>query len=194
MRIAIDIDGVLCDHVAGLIPRILERYGVVLTKSSVTTWDHNFGPSNVVDELKDAYTDEEFVLGLPPIWGAREGIARLSRDHEIVVVTARSQETRVATDKWISRHIGNYQPQYVFGSKLTSLGDVLVDDFPGNVSEFVTAGRRAIIFDQPWNRTEDLARSDLLTRAMGWLDVVHQADEIHASGTLPASPRDARID
>lgn len=187
MRVAVDIDGVLCDHVTGILPRIFEKYGVVLTKESVRTWDHDFGPSSIVQEFKDAYTDAEFMRHLPPIEGAREGVSRLETSHSVVIVTARPESTRPVTTEWVAQHIGNYVPRFVRGSKLVSEGDVLVDDHPVNITDFLKAGRRAVVFDQPWNRDEPMlgvgSDSKLLSRAHNWAEVVDQIE----STRLPRS-------
>jgi len=53
--------------------------------------------------------------------------------------------------------------------------DILIDDYTGHVNAFGVTGRKAILFDQPWNRNDKL--HPLVTRCCGWSEVLETIRE-----------------
>ena len=47
MHVGIDVDGVLADNVPGLIPRIRQRHGVIITRAEISQWDYPVGNTHV---------------------------------------------------------------------------------------------------------------------------------------------------
>ncbi len=80
MRVAIDIDGVIADQIAGVLERIEKQYGVRMTREEVRAWDQPV-PGTTTDikiEIEKALsTDPTYILGMPAIEGSVESIARL---------------------------------------------------------------------------------------------------------------------
>lgn len=175
MRVGLDIDGVLCDHVAGLCERIRERYHIDLRPEMVTEWDLDFGPSSVAEELRSAYMDRHFVLSLPPMEGAQAAVSAILETDGLAVtaVTSRPLQAKPATDDWLAAYFPSLDALYASRKEDMPL-DILVDDFPLFVERFAAAGRRAVLFSQPWNqRDEDHLRSlPGITVARDWDDAV----------------------
>jgi 5'(3')-deoxyribonucleotidase len=151
-RVGVDIDGVLCDHVRGLCPRIFERYGIELSPEMVTEWDLDFGPSSIAKELRTAYEDALFVRSLPPLDGAREAIATLSgtSDTTLLAVTSRPLSTERSTREWLDQHFESLPVIYSQTKDDLSL-DMLVDDYPLFINRCSEAGSIGILFARPWN-------------------------------------------
>jgi len=175
MRVGLDIDGVLCDHVAGLCERIRGRYHIHLRPEMITEWDLDFGPSSIAEELRSAYGDRDFVLSLPPVRGAQAAVSAILQTDGLTVaaVTSRPVEAKPATDAWLATYFPALDIFYT-SKKETAPLDLLVDDFPLFVERFAAAGRKAILFSQPWNRQdEDHLRSLAgVTIAQDWDDAV----------------------
>lgn len=192
MRIGIDVDGVLCDHVRGLEPWISRRYGVQFTKEMVTDWDFDFGPSSLVKELREAYSHPEVIQMLPAVPGARAAIEALRQKHELLAVSNRPRVAEAATREWLDREIGPINLLLFSGSKLLSRVDLLIDDFPPHVVELATQRKLGILFTQPWNQAFEIPargpRSKRIARALDWGGAVELADSVSPDGLfLPPS-------
>lgn len=155
IRVGLDVDGVLCDHVAGLCQRIRDTYGIALAPDMITEWDLDFGPNSIVKELELAYERPAFLLALPPVEGAPRAVWCLARRRrlELVAVTSRPPGTREATRTWLQRHFPALALTH--SSRKEDLPiDVLVDDFPTFVTRFAARGKLGVLFSRPWNAAE----------------------------------------
>jgi len=196
VRIGVDIDGVLCDHVRGLSKWIAARYGIRVPKEAVTEWDFPFGPSSISRALDEAYRDEKFVLSLPPVQGADGAVNRLRRKHALLALTSRPKYLQGSTAQWLTHHFGSLYHLHVGTDKSLPNIDVLIDDYLGSVTLFAERRGSAILFDQPWNRRGQVFASQpgqyQVVRCRGWKDVL---DTIGQWGTLQdESPRKTTSD
>jgi 5'(3')-deoxyribonucleotidase len=167
--VAVDLDGVLANQVVGVLPRIKEKYGVDLRYDAVVHWrlpiipTNGRAPTNIADEIVAAQRDREYVLSMPVHEGARRMMDELRERYRVVVLTARSGDALAWSVEWLERHDLPFDD--VAGSveaKKSLHGvDALVDDYLGNVQEFLenTPGP-AVLVDQPWNRAERDVLSD----------------------------------
>lgn len=159
MWLAIDIDGVLGDHVLHLINHLKQK-GVLdcnFSKIDVDTWDSMIGGYGFKEIFEMHLFDRDFIMGIPVIEGAVEAISELRRYHKIVIVTARPEFARDATVEWLGLNGFSYDDLLIgVGSERVDLDvDVLVDDNPNTIVEFVARDRVGIIFSQPWNMSLD---------------------------------------
>lgn len=190
MRIAVDVDGVLADHVSAVLSRLrTEHGGFTRTKSTMTHWDEPL-PSldtSLKPEIEAAESDPAFVHEIPPIEGAIEGTTMLAdRGHELIIVTARPEENLPMTHKWLEANEIPYNREESLSTKgqmkTISDAEVLIDDFPGHIRDFAKTGRYAILFAQPWNeaQVDDLTESPRIFAAEGWeqvLDIIQSLSE-----------------
>jgi 5'(3')-deoxyribonucleotidase len=185
VRLGVDVDGVVCDHVAGLVPWIQHRYGIRLVKEQVVDWDLDFGPSTLVKALREAYTDPDFVDSLPVVRGAEASIARLRVNQTILFVTTRPRSIESETKNWLRRHFGIASLLIVPGSKDDIPTDILVDDYPANIIGFARRKRLGILFNQPWNRRVDLGSVNAgAVRVRNWIEV----ERIVSAWTVASAP------
>jgi 5'(3')-deoxyribonucleotidase len=160
--IGFDVDGVLADQIAGVLPIIKERHDVTLTYADISDWRLPIKGTDIAQEIVRAQQDREYVLGMRVHEGARRILDFLHETHRIVVITARQGEAATTwTAEWLRRNKLPYDD--VVGGmesrKSEHRADVLVDDYIGNVVEFLTnTNGLAVLVDQPWNRD----RSDLV--------------------------------
>lgn len=176
MRIGIDLDGV-CYAWEKTARYLLNTHRGYALKES-PCWTHI--PDSVTkDDWRWLWSDG-VTLGLfrfgHIIRGAFDGIRALHDDgHELVAITHRPESAVKDTHDWLDfaglpfseRHIlTNEEP------KSTVDGDVLIDDKIENVIDWIESdpARRAVLFDQPWNRVNDV--NSRIFRAIGWPDVV----------------------
>lgn len=160
--VAMDIDGVLGDQISGVIPRVKRDYGVTLHYEDVVDWRYDFGPSDIATEIGRALSDEDYIRDMPVHDGAHKMTAALMPWHRVVVTTARPPDTRGLTEDWLFSNRLFYDEliNTKEAAKSTSAADILVDDFVGNVMEFLenTSGH-AILVRRPWNRDDSALSS-----------------------------------
>jgi 5'(3')-deoxyribonucleotidase len=154
--VGVDLDGVLADQVTGVLPRILDAYGIDLTYEDVTHWRLPLGSTtDIAKEIVAAQEDRDYVLTMAVHPGAQEMLKSLRARYRIVVLTARAGDALEWSVEWL--HAKGLYFDEIAGSKEAKKSlhgvDALVDDYLGNVEEFLTnATGPAVLVDQPWNR------------------------------------------
>jgi uncharacterized HAD superfamily protein len=157
--VGIDLDGVLANQVIGVLPRVESAYGVSLAYDDIVDWrlpiEGNGLSSDIAKEIVAAQADREYVLTMPVHDGAREMLDELSREFRIVVLTAREGDALAWSREWLERNELPFDE--VAGGKEAMKSehgvDALVDDYLGNVKEFLEkATGPVVLVDQPWNR------------------------------------------
>jgi uncharacterized HAD superfamily protein len=161
LTIGVDVDGVLADQVTPVLPRVLKDHGVALRYEDITQWRLPIGSSDIAQEIAKAQAYRSYVLEMPLHHGASELMAVLSSEARVLVVTARKGEARGWTSQWLFRH-GLAHDQLLWGEEAQKSehgADILIDDYLGNLLEFLRNARGvAVLVDQPWNRErEELA-------------------------------------
>jgi uncharacterized HAD superfamily protein len=161
LAIGIDLDGVLANQVVGVLSRIQAQYGIVLRYEDITHWrlpiEAPDVATDIASEIVAAQTDRDYVLSMPVHPGAHEMLEVLRHDFRIIVLTARAGEALEWSAEWL--RINSLHFDSIAGSEEAKKSlhgvDALVDDYLGNVEEFLanTAGP-AVLVDQPWNRLE----------------------------------------
>jgi len=110
---------------------------------------------------------------------AMRGIRALNRaGHKLYVVTHRPASATRDTLAWLDFHFGAEQPYPFAGApimlhtgepKSQVPADLLIDDKPENIREWMTEGGSGFLFDQPWNQSATLG-----TRVYGWYEVLRE--------------------
>jgi len=176
MDIAIDVDGVLAEQVIPVLNLIEEKYGVTMQKSDIKSWDEPIPNtnSNIKIEIEESHENDQYVLSMPVIDGARSVVNELKREgHEIYIVTSRVSQSNYATERWLNKNNIKYNKFYNTNGIKKSLikTDLLIDDYPGNISDFVSRRRYAILFLQPWNNGHRCLESDRVFSAHEWTQI-----------------------
>jgi 5' nucleotidase, deoxy (Pyrimidine), cytosolic type C protein (NT5C) len=89
--------------------------------------------------------------------GAREMMERLSLRHHVVVITARPENARDATEAWLRNNELQYHELAIATERRRACTRrILVDDYAGNVTEYLTnTCGTAVLVDQPWNQDRE---------------------------------------
>ena len=178
IRIAVDFDGVLFDHVPYVLRGFRDRYGIDLLDEGLRHWDFyhyqavrdaDLPPSKVHGLLRDIETDRLLHLE-PPLDAAAVPVmqAWVDAGHAVEIVTARSREAEETTRTFL-RHHGIPHTGVHMEVRLKTGWDVLVDDAPHNVLMAAADGTRALLMDHPYNRDVPAHTNPL--RVRGWRDV-----------------------
>jgi uncharacterized HAD superfamily protein len=191
LNIGFDVDGVLADQITGVLPMIKQRHDVALAYRDITDWRLPIKDTDIAQEIVRAQEDREYVLGMRAHEGARRVLDFLHETNRIIVITARKGEAATTwTAQWLRRNKLPYD-EVVGGTeakKSEHRTDVLVDDYIGNVLEYLANTHGvAVLVEQPWNRDRaDLAQfadsrlfvvSNLLELRRRWPEVLQRALE-----------------
>jgi 5'-nucleotidase len=158
MKVAIDVDGVLADHVPAVLSKLrTENPEFAMTKEDVQSWDEELPTigSDMKVEIERAESTSNFVKSIPPIKGAVQATNQIADDgHDIIIVTNRPESILPATHEWLEYHGIPHRREESLStngmSKSVADADILIDDFPANLREFMNVGL-GILFIQPWN-------------------------------------------
>jgi 5'(3')-deoxyribonucleotidase len=98
------------------------------------------------------------------------------KGHKLIVVTHRPEAAVTDTIAWLDLYFKDIPLAglHIFSNmepKESVEADVLIDDKPENIAGWITAGRNAILFDQPWNQDYHGGY-----RAVTWRDVERIVD------------------
>jgi uncharacterized HAD superfamily protein len=108
-------------------------------------------------EIVRAQESRDYVIGMNVHEGASRVLTFIHKLHRIVVVTARRGDAATTwTAEWLKKNGLPYDEVLASSESKKSehRTDVLIDDFLGNISEFLTNTKGvAVLVDQPWNRT-----------------------------------------
>jgi len=175
--IGVDIDGVVCELLPSLLERVNKKYGSRLKKTDITDWNFKRGTVDLYKEILESLTDDNFVLNLPTVHGAREAIEKLSKHYHIIFVTARKVAPEKSTKEWIKKNFGGHYTVIFNGKKEDVKMDMLIDDNWGNANAFVQkTGAYALLFDQPVNRYMPHVHG--IERCYDWEDVLRTVKRI----------------
>lgn len=184
LRIGVDFDGVLFDHVPYVLRGFRDRYGIDLAAEGMRYWD--YFQYRAVQEadlswwcvhkvLREIETD--MVLHQePPRDEAAAGIMKqwMHDGHRVEVVTARHPESEAATLNFLE-HNGIPHDRLVMGARIKTGYDVLIDDAPHNVLTAAAAGSLALLMDHPYNRDVPTHRNPV--RVKSWREVEKRVEE-----------------
>lgn len=178
LRIAVDFDGVLFDHVPYLLRGFRDSHGIDLEEEGFRFWDffqyRAVREKNLtwqcVKNVLSAIDTDEAIHELPPRDPhARQVMKRwMDAGHEVRVVTARDEMSRETTEMFLKRHDLPHDALVMNAARKTGY-DVLIDDAPHNVLMAAADGGLALLMDHPYNRDVPTTRNPL--RVRNWHDV-----------------------
>lgn len=157
MLIGVDIDGVLGDQIADVLPRVRDDYGVTLGHEDITQFRLRIGSTDIAEVIRRAQSDPAYIATMPVVAGAPEMVDELKRQHRVVAVTARPASTLERTGEWLVNNGLVFDDVIAAEEERKSLhgADVLIDDYVGNLVEFLEqGGGLGVLVDQPWNRAD----------------------------------------
>ena len=168
--VGVDVDGVVADFVGVWQEGIAATEGLDVAKSEVRQdkWTRDDVGVEVREAAERTHENDwpegvsTFPDELDVVPGAREGVAALADEHEVVFVTSRPPDAREGTRTWLDSEGFPYDDlRFADRKELEPDLDVLVDDHLWNVQKFAGKGphpedpeldaRPAVLFDRPWS-------------------------------------------
>ena len=184
MRIVVDMDEVMAQFVAKILRRWNALSGKNFTRDDITSWrmEEVLGADRLgrtAEGLIDEWLAEDgFFEDLDPVPGAVEGVNKLrAHGYDVVFATSIPEvavHSYTGKRRWLRKHFPDMSMKDMVAISRKGLidGDVLIDDGPHNIIEWMTPMRHdriAIVFDAPWNRHVD---GSGIYRAKTWSDVL----------------------
>ncbi|MBZ9572549.1 hypothetical protein KJA15_04430 [Patescibacteria group bacterium] len=164
LKVGVDIDGVLGDQVSPVLSKIHEKYDIILEKKDIIEWDFEFGNTNIEIEINNALLCRDFVLNMPVINGAKDGIKYLQKNYSVFIASSRPKKTEKETLQWLSSEFNIYGYINTRNINKGSLEfDILIDDNLTNIENFSRNQGIGILFSQPWNQKRQTIK-DLISK------------------------------
>ncbi len=188
MRIGVDIDGVLADS----LPLWVHELNSYFNKNKRVEELHLFDICRSFEVTPDELSrfielKGEYLMSEPsPMTGAPHYLGRIKQNHEIFIITARSERFRRETQKWLEKHDIPYNGLFLLGSHekkgvcLEKDLHVMVEDTLEIGKEVSLAGVPVLLLDAPYNKG---ALPGMVYRKRSW-DEIYQAI---ATGPLPVN-------
>ena len=177
-RVLLDCDGVMGDFLTPCLDTINIVTGVRYSADQVTTWDvmKSLGiDASTAEAIYKAMEVPGMCLGIPPYYGAAEGVAAIAEFADIRVVTSPfgGAHWMHERDEWLEEHMKiprNHVMHVRSSDKFTIWGDALVEDKTSTLLEWEAAHPRAVgvLFKRRYNEND--ARVGLT--ADNWPDLV----------------------
>lgn len=169
----LDVDGVLCNFVQGMI----ESHGRSTLHDEYSCFDFHRTAWQMSDRefWKPTY-EEDWWFNLKPYPGSQEFVRLLRASFDVIFSTAPQPHRRAVSERfaWLRHHGFMQADECMIGRHkhlMAGSGAILLDDSDANVDEFVAHGGKAILYPQPWNANAGWCdrRADFLTAELGVL-------------------------
>lgn len=188
MRVGIDVDDVLADFTKTLIRYYNNMYGTSLKINqffSYRFWDIWGGTREEAIRIVQDFNNSLYFSQMQPISGAIKSVKSLVINNELIVITSREPKVVKETEEWIQRFFPNmFKGVYFTNNQYTGWGqikkksdvclelsiDLIIEDSLEYSMECAENGIRALLFDRPWNKTENLPEN--VTRVYSWQEIL----------------------
>lgn len=158
--IACDVDDVVANLIGEWLRRYNERYDDSLTPGDIHSWDiDRWVKPECGKKVFELLGEPDLYTKVEPFPQALETIEWLREAGRVVFVTSCGGTTRDAKYKWLRKHGFLRKDQH--GDYITAKdkwlikADVLIDDAPHNVADFMRFGGRALLVSRPHNEGFD---------------------------------------
>lgn len=159
-RVLLDVDGVLADFLQPAFTTLNTLAGTNHHPSQQVEWDvfSLFDEAAHGPSFFRACNQRGWCRSIPVYDGAKEGYAQLANVADVYVVTSPMNHNETWTherEAWLLEHFGIPHKRIVHTSaKFLVKGDVLIDDKPSNVSDWLEHHPTGLglLWDQTYNR------------------------------------------
>ena len=180
--IGLDIDGVIVDYAAVMLPLLSEVCQRPVSVEDICTYD--ITECLNIDEKAAEYVWQQtlgtdLLINAPPVDGAIDGLSALD-GHEIWIVTGRPSTLQDLTEAWLSRRKIRYD-RIIFDRVMNKMlvgpeFDVFVEDFLEGATVIAESGVFTLLFNQPWNQSMTLPEN--CRRVYNWSAIVNWINEL----------------
>lgn len=182
MRIGIDIDGVVSDSYPAWLRELNRHYGKNITV--LEDYEMHLVFDVPWDDMNDFFVQNvNQLFSIPkPVPGARAGIQTLLEEgHDIIYITARRQNEKELTLKWMDKHQIPYQHVLFteFESKVELVREwkiqTFIEDYLVNAKAIASLGIPVILLNTSYNQGETPKE---IKRCADWLAIVEEINNL----------------
>jgi len=193
MLIFIDLDEVLCNFIEKFLLFHNRIKNTNFKFEQVKEYHMNklWGVSReeIVKELKEYYDSKEFE-NLSIIPGAKKAIDILSKNNELIIITARPNFLKEKTEIWINKNFPNKFSTIYLTNEGThneptekkvdlclKLGiKLVIEDSLENAIDCAKAGMKVFLLNKPWNQCENLPEN--INRVYSWEEIIEKTKNL----------------
>lgn len=180
--IVVDCDGVLANTPLDMVNWFWEMnpgFAGTFIPRDINQWNYTF-PDGTTSQQYVQQVLPVRVGEITPIAGAKQGLRALAKaGWTIVVASSRSENLEEATREWLTRNELEFNSVSCgLRDKSQLMGDLLIDDHPGNIYSWVSPRRGAILFRRSWNYYVSMYHGLVLT-CMRWDQVPESVEDLY---------------
>lgn len=188
LTVGIDLDEVLANLVESVLEHYHERTGRRFRREDMESynfWDLWGGTrEQAIEVVHDFFSSDRFA-DVRPVQGAVEAIEVLSRQHGLVIVTARPKSIEDETRRWVAGHFGeSFQGVHLAnhfskeGEELKKSSicrqlevDLMIEDSLEHAEDCAERGIPVVLLESPWNSNQPAPAG--IIRAGSWSEISH---------------------
>lgn len=184
LRIAVDIDEVLCRTNDYFLEDFNSEHNTNFTRENITSYDYSsldgFESKYVFEKVKTHVSEKLISYEI-----SQDAITTLKKlkeiGHELFILTSRFDETEEDTKKWIFAHFGvSFFKEIIFTNGVINNScksdycinkdfDILIEDAPHYAQKSSEKGIKVLLMDCPWNG--DVVETKNLIRVKNWKEI-----------------------
>jgi len=194
MKIAVDLDDVLCSFIAEFLKWYNLQHNTNWQFKDVVDYHWpNFMHTTLEQAIEDVHKFHisQGFADLPLIPGAKEWVDQLVAKHELYLVTSRQNATKEITYTWLDRNFPGVFRKVMFANHYSADGspaltkgelckeigcELIVDDDDRHIGSLLTHDIKVVLIDKPWNRNDELPEG--VIRAYNWEGVTQAIEKL----------------
>jgi uncharacterized HAD superfamily protein len=198
--IATDIDEVLAELIEAFLTYHNKNYNTDFRKKDIFNYNLHkvFGYSQkvVLERFERFYKSEDF-KNLKPVNDSQEVIEKLSKDNDIIIITARSEGIAEQTKEWLHKYFNsNFKHIHFMNTTFDSNttiekadicleygANIFIEDSYKNATNAAKKGIKSYLYTQPWNQNKNHLHSNLV-RVYSWNDLLGELSTAEESENL----------
>ena len=190
MRIGIDFDDVLAPSIIWFRKYLNDKYNKHINKLYMDEIDKLEMSKSEFFDAWDSFCNTEKHYDMVPLSDSIEVIERLSKEHELYLISARSAYLKDPTMKWVNKHFPKffkdvhlinkaytYEPVKKSTICVKHKIDVMIDDSLKNLIDCKDAGIKTIWFTQYLTVKKNEYKDKNIIIARSWLDIERQIEK-----------------
>lgn len=185
-KIGFDLDDVLLNFSDSLRGHMNQKYGKSIKREDLTTFyiEEIFGiTSDDSRSVIDSFFFHDDHAQSLPMDGAQKVVEKLSANNKLYIITAKPSSLEKHTAEWLEEyfpamfekvHFANFfdtkEKRRKKSEICIELGiEIFIDDSIDNAHDVSSVGIPVLLFDAPWNQTDELP--PLVTRVRSWEEI-----------------------
>jgi uncharacterized HAD superfamily protein len=192
-KIHVDIDDTIADTTSVILQYLKVKHNLLLEKSSLTF--HNYLDKILKTEtnryIRD-FEDGNFHNDIVPIQNSVEIISKLSKKHELIIISGRRLNLKEKTTKWVDKFFPNCFKEIHLVNQYPEEGeerglpkhelcknlkcDFSIEDDFNTALKIASLGIKVLLMNQPWNSIEKIENENII-RVNNWEEVYKIIEE-----------------